>query len=412
MVNNKNNIPDGFHNAVLDAFQEIEVMSKSTKQTNKSRVLKVVAVAAVSGILLSISAFAYTEISNWLEKTGRYSATVNNSEIDYAESPEYAKIELGYLPDGITELEPPYKYDYNGDAGLSFNIFRMGSERKNEYKNVISTEKTSFGENEAEILTLNENKMSLALIYFEEKGVVVECYFDNHIPKDELNKILSNLKVVEATEDDALTYDYESVPHSEAFVPDAPQTEKIIKQGEICENGWDFETNAYYNIKIVKAEVLDNINGIDKNNIRSTEEFSEMVNEDGTLKGYNREEIIYGDGINSIDTIKDVKFVDRKLVAVTIEATNINNTAGSLFCSTYSLVTNNTPITHEAFALSSENDTDSRFYFVSVDANSQKQVTIYYLVDADIDFNNLCLQVNNLYTQNKRDTYSLLELGF
>ena len=98
------------------------------------------------------------------------------------------------MPDGITELEPPYKYDYNGDAGLSFNIFRMGSERKNEYKNVISTEKTSFGENEAEILTLNENKMSLALIYFEEKGVVVECYFNNHIPKDELNKILSNLR--------------------------------------------------------------------------------------------------------------------------------------------------------------------------------------------------------------------------
>ena len=124
------------------------------------------------------------------------------------------------------------------------------------------------------------------------------------------------------------------------------------------------------------------------------------------------EEIIYGDGVNTIDTIKDVKFIERKLVAVTIEATNTNNTAGSLFCSTYSLVTNNTPITHEAFALSSENDTDSRFYFVSVDANSQKQVTIYYLVDADIDFNNLCLQVNNLYTQNKRDTYSLLELGF
>ena len=56
MINNKNNIPDGFHNAVLDAFQEIEVMSNSTKQTNKSRVLKVVAVVAVSGILLSISA--------------------------------------------------------------------------------------------------------------------------------------------------------------------------------------------------------------------------------------------------------------------------------------------------------------------------------------------------------------------
>ena len=59
-----------------------------------------------------------------------------------------------------------------------------------------------------------------------------------------------------------------------------------------------------------------------------------------------------------------------------------------------------------------ENDTDSRFYFVSVDANEQKQVTVYYLVDSDVDFNNLYLQVNNLYTQNKQNTYSLLELEF
>ena len=411
MINNKNNIPDGFHNAVLDAFQEIDSMSNNTKQINKNRVLKVVAVAAVSGILLSISAFAYTEISNWLEKTGKYSATVNNSEIDYNEAYEHAKFELGYLPDEFTEFEPPYKYHYNGEAGLSLNMFRMGSERKNEYKNVISTEKTTFGENEAEILTLNENEMSLALIYFEKEGVVVECYFNNHIPKDELNKILSNLKVVEATADDAFTYDYESVPHSEFFVPDAPQTEKIIKRGEICENGWDFETDAYYNIKIVNAEILDNANGIDKSDLYNVKEFNNIVNNDGTLKGYNREEITYGDGVNSIDTIKDVRFVERKLVAVTIEATNINNTAGSLFCSTYSLVENQNNISNEAFALTSENDSNPQFYFVSVDANGTQTVTIYYLVDGDVDFNNLYLQVNNLYTQSKRDTYSLLELG-
>lgn len=411
MINNKNNIPDGFHNAVLDAFQEIDAMNNNKPISNKTRLLKVVSVVAVSGILLSISAFAYTEISNWLEKTGRYSATVNNSELEYNDAPEYAKLELGYLPDEFTELEPPYKYNYNGEAGLSFNIFRMDSEYKNEYKNVISTEKTAFGENEAEILTLNENQMSLALIYFEKDGIVVECYFNNHIPKDELNKILSNLKVVEATEDDALTYDYESVPHSEFFVPDTPENEKIIKLGEICENGWDFETDAYYNIKVVNAEILDNANGIDKSDIRSTDELSEITNKDGTLKGYNREEIVYGDGVNTIDTIQDIKFVERKLVAVTIEATNINNTNGSLFCSTYNLVTKKDTLATEAFAVASENDTDSRFYFVSVDANSKKQVTVYYLVDGDVYFDDLYLQVNNLYTQSKRDTYSLLELG-
>lgn len=413
MINNKNNIPDGFHNAVLDAFKEIDSMSNSKKASNKTRVLKIIAVTAVSAILLSVSAFAYTEINEWLEKTGRYSIAVTNDDIDYNEAPENAKLELGYLPDEFTELEPPYKYHYNGDAGLSFNMFKIDAENKKEYKNVISTEKTTFGENEAEILTLNENEMSLALIYFKNQGVVVECYYNKQIPYDELTKIFENLKVVETTEADAFVYDYESVPHSEFFVPDTPETEKIYKQGEICENGWDFETDSYYNIKVVKAEILDNVNGIDKKYIRSLDELAEVTNSDGTLKGYNREEIIYGDGVNTIDTIKDVKFIERKLVAVTIEATNINNTAGSLFCSTYDLVNaSGTSVTDEAFAVVSENDTDSRFYFVSVDANSQKQVTIYYLVDGDVDFNNLYLQVNNLYTQNKRNTNSLLELDF
>lgn len=412
MINNKNNIPDGFHNAVMDAFKEIDTMSNSKKAINKTRVLKITAVAAVSAILLSISAFAYTEISEWLEKTGRYSATVTNDDIDYNEAPENAKLDLGYLSDDFSVSEAPYKYNYKGGIGLSFNIFKMDAPNKREYKNVISTEKTTFGENEAEILTLNENEMSLALIYFKNQGVVVECFFNNHIPREELNKVLGNLKVVEATEEDSFVYDYESVPHSEAFIADTPETEKIIKFGEVCENGWDFENDAYYNIKVVKAEVLNNVNGIDEKYIRSLNELNEVTSSDGTLKGYNREEIIYGDGVNTIDTIKDVKFVERKLVAVTIEATNTNNTAGSLFCSTYSLVTDNTHITHEAFALTSENDTDSRFYFVSVDANSQKQVTIYYLVDGDVDFNNLYLQVNNLYTQSNRNTYSLLELEF
>ena len=162
---------------------------------------------------------------------------------------------------------------------------------------------------------------------------------------------------------------------------------------------------------ITVKSVLDNANGIDKSDLYNVKEFNNIVNNDGTLKGYNREEIIYGDGVNSIDTIKDVRFVERKLVAVTIEATNINNTAGSLFCSTYSLVENQNNISNEAFALTSENDSNPQFYFVSVDANGTQTVTIYYLVDGDVDFNNLYLQVNNLYTQNKRNTYSLLELG-
>ena len=391
MINYKNNIPDGFHNAVMDAFKEIDVMSNSKKQQSKNRVIKVIAVAAVSSILLSVSAFAYTEISEWLEKTGRYSATVTNDDIDYNKAPENVKLEFGYLSDDFSVLEAPYKYNYKGGSGLSFNIFKMDAPNKREYKNVISTEKTTFGENEAEILTLNENEMSLALIYFKNQGIVVECFFNNHIPREELNKVLGNLKVVEATEDEALVYDYESVPHSEAFIADIPETEEIIKFGEVCENGWDFDNDAYYNIKVVKAEVLDNVNGINEKYIRTIDELNEITNSDGTLKGYNREEVILGDGVNTIDTIKDVTYVERKLVAVTIEATNINNTAGSISCS-YDLVTDSkNSIATEIFAIVPENDIEPRFNFVSIDANTTNTITIYYIVDGDVDFNNLYL---------------------
>ena len=51
MINNKNNIPDGFHNAVLDAFKEIDSMS-SNKPNHKNRILKITAGAAVSNQLL------------------------------------------------------------------------------------------------------------------------------------------------------------------------------------------------------------------------------------------------------------------------------------------------------------------------------------------------------------------------
>ena len=67
MINKNTNIPDGFHNAVEDAFKEIDSMSNSNTHP-KNRVLKITAVVAVSAVLLSVSAFAYTEISVWLKK--------------------------------------------------------------------------------------------------------------------------------------------------------------------------------------------------------------------------------------------------------------------------------------------------------------------------------------------------------
>ncbi|MBR2877179.1 MAG: hypothetical protein IKC01_08570, partial [Clostridia bacterium] len=158
-----NNVPDGFHNAVREALREIDSMN-NININNKNRALKITVVAAITAVLLSVSTFAYTEISGWLEKTGKYSAVVTNDSSDNIQAPENVKLEFGYLPADFTVFEAPYKYHYKDGTGLSFNIFKTDAPNKREYKNVISTEKTAFGENEAEILTLNENEMNLALI--------------------------------------------------------------------------------------------------------------------------------------------------------------------------------------------------------------------------------------------------------
>ncbi len=407
------NVPVGFHNAVTEALKEVENMNSQEKSKNK--VLRTAMAVLIAAVLLSCTAFACNEILNiWFEKTGNYSGKIVSDKENTATAPEFVSFELGYLPEGmkLSETEAPYKYDYNGGFGLSFNFRRTDSLDKNEYKNIASTEKTLFGSNRAEILTVNDSDIKIALIYFENIGVVTECYFNSEIEFSEIKKILESLTVFETTKENAVVFDGTNELTSSAAIENTIDTEKIYKQGEACLNGYDPENNASFSIKVLKSEILDNVSSIDVSSIKGSFDYQNVINDDGSLKDYVRENIIYGDGVNTVDTVESTETVGRRVVAVTYEIENLSDIKGEMPCSFYLRNKNSTYFETEVFALSGQDGNNERFYFVELDANATKTVTIYFVVDEDINFNDLYMVVRNFNINVDIAETSLMKLEF
>ncbi len=392
MMNKK--VPDSFHNAVTEAIKEVENMNSHKKSNNK--ILRRTLTVLIAAVLLSCTAFACSEVyNNWFQKTGNYSGKVvaTDNEVDI---PDYISFELGYLPEGmsVSKTEAPYKYDYNGGFGLSFNFWRVDSLEKNHYKNVVSTESLIVGDKKVEILTINNTDNKTALIYFEDKGVVVECYYNNAIEKADIIKIFENLKLVETTESNAIVFDGTNKDTSLPADYVSPDVIKFYKMGEVCENGFDPMNNASFSVQIIDCKVIDNANSINKENINSSINNEEYIDEDGSIKPYIRENIEYGDGVNTVDTVISSETVQRKMIAVTMNVENISENDGELACSFRLRNKDGEYIATEIFALSGQKN-DSRFYFVQVEAGESKTVTAYYIVDEDVDFNDLYTVIEN-----------------
>ena len=404
------NIPDSFHSAVKSAVREIDLQNETVKP--KGRIIKRAVTVLACLTLVSVTAFACNEIYHkWFKNTGEYSGKISADEVTFYNAPEHVALEFSYIPANMKISEAPYKYSYNGEFGLSFNLWKMSSVDKNEYKNILSTEKTTFGDNEAEILRINGANADIALIYFEKMGTVVECYFSNSVPFEELKRILDNMKLVETTPENALVYDGTNEITSQPWVEEKLPV-KIYDMGDVYGYDYDIESGAKYTVKVVGSEILDNINGIDEESIYSGFDVSEIADENGNLKKYQRENIVYGDGVNSVDYVESVETVGRKIVAVTLEIENTNNTDGSIDCS-FNLCDGKLNFkATEPFSVSKQEGQGNRFYFVSVAAGTKQRVVVYNVVDDDIDFDDLYVYMEHHNMSGIQTEESLMKLEF
>lgn len=400
------NVPDGFRNAMAQAFKEVEAQAPA--KATGGRTVKTVVAALVCISLVSVSAFAFNEIYNkWFEKTGQYSGEIVTENIDFQGAPDYVKLEFGYIPEEVEVSEAPYKYSYNGEFGFSFNLWRMDSVNKNEYKNIIATEETAFGGNQAEILTINNSSIKLALIYYEKMGIVVECFFNEIIPVAEVKAVLNNLNLVETTPENAVVYDGINENTSQAWV------DNTVMPVNVCESAFDYDiaSGAQYTVKLVECRLLDNIGEIDERCMRK-EFVSEFVDENGDLMSYERKNIVYGDGINTLDCVESVETVGRKVMALTYEIENVNNTAGALCCNFVSCDKNLNLKDTRPFAISGQDGESNMFYFVQVDANGKKTVTTYSVIDDDTNFNDLYVFMEYHNISGEQTKQDIIKINF
>ena len=409
MMNKK--VPDSFHNAVTEAIKEVENMNSHKMSNNK--VLRRTLTVLIAAVLLSCTAFACSEVYNtWFQKTGNYSGKVEVTD-NKANIPDNISFELGYLPEGmsVSKTEAPYKYDYNGGFGLSFNFWRADSLEKNQYKNIVSTESLVVEDKNVEILTINNTDNKLALIYFEDIGVIVECYYNGAIDNGDIIKIIENFKIIETNESNAVVFDGTNKGASLPADYVSSDVVKFYKMGEVCKNGYDMSNNASFSVKIVDCKILDNADSINKENVNPSLEIEKYIDSEGNVKQYVREDVEYGDGVNTLDTIIRSETVERKIVAVTMNIENTCGNDGELACSFRLRNKNGDYVATEIFALSGQK-ADSRFYFVKIDAGQSKTLTAYYIVDEDVDFNDVYTVIENFNINAKIPEDSFMKLDF
>lgn len=209
--------PETFHSVVLDVVENVGVETRRKKSPVKIAVL----VAAVV-MLLSVTGFAANTVYDYFVKKENYKVTLdlNEETTDNVKSPEYVKLNFGYMPEFIDPYDAPYKFSVktqtgeNAPSGLTFQLFKSDLAKKLEIFYVGSVTECMFGKNKGAILKIDTGIESDGdshdkefLIYFEEYGYILRCYVSERISEDEMIKIAENISLVESDKENAFIID-------------------------------------------------------------------------------------------------------------------------------------------------------------------------------------------------------------
>lgn len=349
ILNNDIDIPK----VVEDKFTETanKIMQMEGKERSIKRNKKWVA-AVCSVILVSISSVVVLAGTGFFERNiiQEESSLVYTFELDYELTVHNLKVTPEYLPEGYEQKWIEGKYSLNGESGAagitiqpvtSVNLQAMGSSMN--FYDVKSVETIEINGMEADIVFGEENEHgnygNRMLLFNQTDGYVIVIYATNMITTDELIKVASNLKV--EVMDEVQEYMSESEAEMEAemkaaadtalknwvWEPNVVKPENIMQVNEEMKNPL-LGTEAYsetadllgYEIgyTVTNIEILDSVAGLDTENFYDYEgEVSPCLNEDGTLKSYER---ITRNRREASEISRET--ATSKFVAITVRATN------------------------------------------------------------------------------------------
>ena len=414
-----------FHNTVLATLNNLP--EKVEKQHRiKSKPLRIAIVCAIIGALSTTTVFATATIYNTLvNPIGKYGVEIspNISNVSNKnESVDFVKLNLSYLPSGIKAMPNTEKTKYcsesdNNKGVFSFWFTKVNSDYKiselfvNDYKEV------DVNGNEGVIMHIkpfensDEKSNSMIYIYYKEMNVLLTAYVSNDVTDNEIEKVMKGIQLTKGnsgdlcvdeakSEEDKITYDY--------FSSNSEKYQVVSKNTSIDCFGFSG------NISCSSVNILDNLSGLNQDCFYLFEydnDLSQIADENGNIKPYEKKIFKDGDGVNSIGSLEEINITNRKFVKAEVTVTNTINEEQEFGINTIKLNalkkdSNGNLIYKEDNSLSTEthyiesNINRESYYSILIPANSSETITVGFFVDEDT--------LDDLYlTLNGRSYYDL-----
>ena len=322
------------------------------------RLLKAVAMIVAGLITIPTTVYAAARLYNiYVVREGyrtQYSIDQLQSVDKSAKVP--LSLKLSYLPEGMIDIEDGVKYSYQAtryQGGLTFCIYKL----KDQDESVL----TSYYSESYETIEVNgrpgviiwrvdnfvETGISFdkeIVILFEELGYILQAYIGEDLSKEEALLVANGLELI-ITDEDTATFPVSSQK-------DLPTKDEINEKDEYRLKEMESPDSSYYtnidkssiievnepcvisplgkkerfSLVIEGISIHDTINGIDQSKFFDYEgNIKPYINEDGTIKGYERKWMKYGNGITSKHEVLSTEYVNSKYVEITVRITNLQD---------------------------------------------------------------------------------------
>lgn len=299
----------------------------------KKRMWHMAAAAAIAMLIIPSSVYAANRIYKMFVEKENHQTNIKVQHQEGNQSYVPVEFEASYLPEGSVGMEgDDMKYYVPGDGGsdarsVSFVVDKLDvDEFTFPEKYTTEYQEFSAGGNQAVLVKKDDTFVFDKKIYvvFEDYGYVVSAYLGSGITADEAEKIAGGIILKETDEANAVK------AGSLAEALETAGEEEIVSGVDDMNNVWYKigdkieEGISGYQITVKKVSVLDNINALEKKYFfnEALKDFAEFIDDSGNLLTYERQNIIYGDGVNSINKFAEPETIQKKMVYVTLEVTN------------------------------------------------------------------------------------------
>lgn len=344
-----------------EVTKQLNMTAAAGAPKRKGRVRKPLIAALVAAMALGTTVFAGTVYRMESEQSGAYGAQIKVERISDGQEGETVlegtdtkiqpvKMEVSYLPEGMTEAERSGKFRYEdapGTEGITVSLYEMdmGDDlfemsfdevvyredvKINEYDGVYLQFSNVFGDKNA-----YDQRLYVA---YPDIHYVMEMFVSANVLKEDAVKIAEGIRFTPGSGGDDCISGYkwseylaskEEMEEIEEF-DSVSEIEKsaldnvhAVGESFALDAGTSGEGYEGLTVKVSNVQVFDNISVLDLSiDADIKKELEEETDEQGRLLPCTVQYVKNGNGTDTLPEIVGTKKIDQKLVYITLEYTN------------------------------------------------------------------------------------------